>query len=62
MTEKKLKKVYIPPVAEELAMDAEIKLLGNSTRMQHLDNSSTPAQTKDGMEISSVDAYEKESW
>lgn len=62
MTEKKLKKVYIPPVAEELAMDAEIKLLGNSTRMQHLDTSSNPPETKDGMEISSVDAYEKETW
>lgn len=62
MTEKKLKKVYIPPVAEELAMDAEIKLLGNSTRMQHLDNSSEPPEIKEGMVIQGDQVYETESW
>lgn len=62
MTEKKQKKVYIPPIAEQLAMDAEIKLLGNSTRMQHLDNSSNPPEIKEGMEISSENVYQKEDW
>lgn len=60
MTEKNQKKVYIPPIAEQLAMDAEIKLLGNSTRMQHTD--SVTGQPEEGLEITSESAYEKETW
>ena len=58
MTKKKQKKVYVPPVMEELNMDYEVQLLQSSIWDGKYNTShTTTSSTEEGISVTREDEY-----
>lgn len=65
MTEIKLKKVYVPPVVEDLSLDGEYRLLQSSRwdGKYNLNHTNTSTQTEEeGLTVTREDEYGTAVW